>query len=161
MLLVEKITVNNPAYQTIVMVVYTVIEVSMSFITVFICLLIFFPGIRVDNFGGILGYLGVQILIQIALLSLCVFACNVIRNMGIAMALTISMSAGILTLIPQLLDSLKFPITLCDYELSVLIRILPIQYDNTIYLRAIIMSVIVFFVFLLVSTVVLKRQDIK
>lgn len=145
----------------IVMAVYTGLEVITSFITVIVGLIICFPGIRVDNFGVILSYLGVQILLQTALLSLCVFACNVIRNVGIAMAFSIFLSAGLLTVIPNLIDRLKLPVTLCDYVLSTLIKILPTQYDNTIYLRAIIVSIVSLSVFLLGSTIVLKRQDIK
>ncbi len=157
---------NNYRKQTsmskvIVMAVYTVLEITACFITLLLSLLVLYDDIRMGSLCNILGYLGVQILIQTSLLTLCVFICNLLRNIGIAMAFAISLSAGLFALIPQMLDKLNLPVTLCDYVLSIFVRTLPIQYDSTLYLRAIIVSVTSLCIFLLGSTFAMKRQDIK
>lgn len=147
--------------KVIVMAVYTVLEVTACFLTLLLGLLVFYDDIRMGSLWGIFGYLGVQILIQTSLLTLCVFVCNLLRNIGIAMAFAISLSAGLFALIPQMLDKFNLPVTICDYVLSIFVRTLPIHYDSTLYLRAIIVSVTSVCVFLLGSTFVMRRQDIR
>lgn len=147
--------------KAIIMAVYTLIEIIVCFVGLLFASLIFFHKININDIGSIIGYLGTQSIIQIALLTLCILVCNLFRNVAAAMAFTICLCVGLFSIITQLIDHLKLPFMVNDYLLSSMVKTLPLQYNQTLYLRAIVVSLISIVVYQLGSTVVMNRQDIK
>lgn len=145
----------------IIAIIYTLCQFIVSVLVFFLSVLVFFGEINIVSMTDIIGYIATQMLIQIALLMLCILVCNFSRSIGASMAFAICLGAGLFTLIGQLLDGFHLPVTLSNYMLSIITRTLPVEFDATIYGRTIIISVTCIIIYQVLSTLVMRRQDIK
>lgn len=149
------------ASKSITMVAYTLIQYVVSLVVFLLIYMILFDGLHFFSVGNFLRYIGIQALLQVALMNLCIFFCNAVRNMAFSMAFGICVSAGLFSLITALIDKFNLPFDTTEYLLSVLMKHLPMTYDSTLYLRVLVISLLSIAVYQIASLVTIKKQDIK
>lgn len=147
--------------KAITMVVYSLILFAVSIGMFLLLYLILFGGFQFASVGNFLRYMAMQLLIQVGLMNLCIVFCNLVRNMAFSMAFGICVSVGLFSLITSLIDKFNLPFNTTDYLLSVLMRQLPLTYDSTIYIRALIVSIVSIVIYQFASFITMKKQDIK
>ncbi len=149
------------ASKSITMVIYTLVQFAVSIVIFLLIYSVLFDGLHFLSVGNFLRYLGMQAIVQIGLMNLCIFFCNIVRNMAFSMAFGICVSAGLFSLITTLIDKFNLPFNTTDYLLSILMKKLPMAYDNTLYVRTLIISIISIVAYQVASLFVMKKQDIK
>jgi ABC-2 type transport system permease protein len=146
--------------KAITMVVYSLIQFAASIGVFLLVYHILFGGFQFASVENFMRYVATQLLIQIGLMNLCILFCNLVRNMAFSMAFGICISAGLVSLIMGLIDRFNLPFNTKDYLLSILMRQLPVSYDNTLYIRALIISVGSVVIYQAASLITMKKQDI-
>lgn len=149
------------ASKSVTMVAYTLIQFVVGIGAFLIMYAILFDGFHFASMGNFLRYIGIQALIQVALMNLCILFCNVVRNMAFSMAFGICISSGLFSLVTTLIDKFDLPFDTTDYLLSILMKRIPMVYDSTLYIRALIISIISIAVYQVASLISMKKQDIK
>jgi hypothetical protein len=143
------------------MVVYTLVQFTVCIGAFLVMYAILFEGFHFASIGNFLRYIGIQALIQVALMNLGILFCNVVRNMAFSMAFGICVSSGLFSLVTTLIDKFDLPFATTDYLLSILMKRLPMTYDSTLYIRALVISVVSIAVYQIASFITMKKQDIK
>ena len=147
--------------KAISMVIYTLVQYAVCTGIFILGYAVLFKGLNFSNVEDFIRYVAIQVLIQVAIMNLCILLCNLVRNMAFCMAMGICISAGLFSLVTGLIDRFDLPIKTTDYLLSVIMRTLPITYDSTLYIRAFVLSIGSIVVYQIASFITMKRQDVK
>jgi ABC-2 type transport system permease protein len=147
--------------KAVTMVAYSLIQFAVSIGVFLLVYLILFDGFQFASVKDFIRFIAIQMLIQVALMNLCIVFCNLVRNMAFSMAFGICVSAGLFSLITGLIDRFNLPFNTTDYLLSILMKQLPVSYDSTLYIRALIISVGSIMIYQVTSLIIMKKQDIK
>ena len=147
--------------KAISMVIYTVVQYAVCLGIFILGYVLLFHNVNFTNVNDFIRFIAVQMLMQVAIMNLCILLCNLVRNMAFCMATGICISAGLFFLIASLIDRFDLPIKTTDYLLTVLMRTLPVTYDSTLYIRVLVISIVSIVVYQTASFITMKRQDVK
>lgn len=148
--------------------IFTVIMLLVSFIGALVGFGIFFDNLNFNGFSDYIGLMLIYLLLNIAFGTFVMMFATVIKSTGLSMTIGILCSAGTGLVFFKLIDMLIRKIfetdgsfSIANYTITENITQLGLDCDNSIIVR----SVVVGFVYIIVSTVismiVMKKRDVK
>lgn len=147
--------------KAISMAIYLLITLLGAAVLIGISSSLLLDNFTLGNMYEFASYFFTQYLLHFSLVMLVIFLCNLSRNMAISMAVGICICSGMLGLLTGLLDRLKLNIVFSNYLVTTNMKLLPIPYNATIYTRAILVSLVVTFVFGISSIILMRKQDVR
>ena len=150
------------------MLVYTIMTAIIFFFTQLIVNKVFLGYIYFNDTTKLLQYLGMQILLNLALSVLCISYCMLIRKSGISMTIAVATAVGFIgdTVVYPMLDAIARELineTFQAYKFGLTGNIFAVffeEFTNTDIIRGIIVAICFLIASTLTSCIVFKKRDI-
>ena len=159
------IPIRNSRYsliisKIIIVLLFILTQAVFAIIGSFIANYVISGDIKILNSNVLIKYIGVQTLLNMAFASLLVFISYLFRNKALSMSIGIMLAVNIhgifLNLIDKVIDSASF--SLSDY--TIIGNILT-TYDSSDYKRAVIVSIIYFLIYNILSIIRTKSVEVN
>ncbi|MDO5521540.1 MAG: ABC transporter permease subunit [bacterium] len=145
----------------VVMASFVIISSIVTIIGIMISQQIFYNGIKVGNLASLLSYVSVSMLIQLAASSLIILLTTLLKSTAFSMLLAVCISMNLFSIVIDFADSMIGTTKLADYSLINAFSRLPLNYEQSSFLKIIMTCVVYLCAYAGLSMFVFHKQDIR
>lgn len=147
----------NKFFMAIFLSVFTAL---LAVIVSFVFGSLFIEQFEVGNVYELMSYTGVMIVVNIAYFSLLTFICFLTKNKTIGIVIALLVTMGLTSAIFETVFGLFKVSELTNYTLSKITMSLPMLYDKTLTIRALLMSGIFVLLYNVLNVLLINKKDI-
>lgn len=147
--------------KVILMAIFTAVQYLVCVPALFLAIRLVFGSIVWTSMSTFVLYMGMTMLLQVAISALVIMVSTITRNTAISMTFAICLCSNLFAIIIGLLNRLIPGVEFEKYSLITNLSVLPTSYDSSIYMRVLIVSVVCALAYSVIGCFAINKQDVR